>query len=328
MQRRATLRVAHQAHHSEVWDLFFMAALAAFTLALGLLGFVLADAIVDHTPGRSRASGASQQNKTGAGDEVRAVHSPAFPAAEDARLQAAILDVLGAEAGRFGVVARRLDDGLTARVNGDHVFYAASTFKLAILYEAERRRSQGLLDFNAPLLLDESDLSEDLGTFGEWPRETNGALTVGAALEAMITFSDNVSAVALMRLLGPDAIDATLASLGLERTSVNTRDLPTTASDMALLMEAIVRGTGVDREARDHMRSLLLGQRIRDGIPAGLPGTALVGNKTGTWDGITHDVAFVESGGATYVIAVLSASDRDWGSIARVSQAVNAVLAP
>lgn len=327
MQRRAALRVAHPAPPSHAWDLLFTAALAAFTLALALFGFVLAGAIVDDSSPGPRAESTSSPQGATAGGAHDAGPAPRIRGADDARLQAAILDELGADVGRFGVVARRLDDGLSAGVNPDRVFYAASTFKLALLYEAELRRSQGLLDFNAPLPLDESDLSEDLGTFENLPFAEEGTLTIGAALEAMITLSDNASAVALLRLLGPEAIDATLATLGLKHTSVNTRELPTTASDMALLMEAIVRGEGVDPEARGHMRSLLLAQHSRDGIPAGLPGSARVGNKTGTWEQATHDVAFVETTSGTYVVAVLSDSDRDWGRIARVSGAVYAVLA-
>lgn len=327
MQRRATFPVA-PVRPSQGWELLFIAGVAAFTFALGLFGFVLASAIVEDSPRDRRSSPASPGSRTGGGNEAAGGPAASVPRADDSRLQAAILDQLGADAGRFGVVVRRLSDGRGAAVNADRVFYAASTFKLAVLYEAERQESLGLLNFESALPLTEADRSEDLGTLDDLPRAEDGSLTIAAALEAMIVRSDNASAVALMRLLGAAAIDETLASLGLRHTSVNTRDLPTTAGDMATLMEAIVKGTGVTREARDHMRSLLLAQRTRDGIPAGLPAGTSVGNKTGTWEGATHDVAFVETPYGVYVIAVLSAGERDWAPIARVSRAVHAVLAP
>ncbi len=91
---------------------------------------------------------------------------------------------------------------------------------------------------------------------------------------------------------------------------------------MALLMEAIVRGIGVDEAARAEMRDLLFHQHTRSGIPAGLPEDIPVGNKTGTWAGATHDIAFVEAPSGTYVLAILSDHDWDWDPIVRVSAAV------
>jgi beta-lactamase class A len=209
-----------------------------------------------------------------------------------------------------------------AAINADREFYAASTFKLAVLYEVERRRSEGLVHGSDDLQLTDADLSEDLGTISEAPVAPDGKLPISAALRAMVTLSDNSTAVALMHLVGPSNIDETLKALGLQHTSVNTEKLPTTAADMALLMEAIVEGKGMSDEAKADMHDLLLGQKTRTGIPAGLPPTVQVGNKTGTWEGITHDIAFVEAPGGTYVIAVLSDRGWSWDPIARVSKAV------
>ena len=88
------------------------------------------------------------------------------------------------------------------------------------------------------------------------------------------------------------------------------------------VMTAIYEGRGVSVAARDEMRRFLLGQQTRDGVPAVVPEGVAVGNKTGTWDGSTHDVAFVEAPGGTYIIAVLSDQGWDWEPIQRVSAAV------
>ena len=247
--------------------------------------------------------------------------------AVDARLAAAIHEALGAEGEHYGVVMKRLGDGRGASLNADREFYAASTFKLAVLLEAERRLSAGTLKLDDRLQLTNEDTTEDLGTLGDLDLAPDGSLSIRAALEAMVTVSDNSTAVALMHLFGAGNIDATLAEVGLQHTSVNTRDLPTTAGDMALLMEAIVSGKGLSEPARRDARDLLLRQETRDGIPAGLPKGVNVGNKTGTWEGATHDVAFVEAPSGTYVIAVLSDRDWDWPPIRRVSKAVFDVLA-
>ncbi|MBK6663107.1 MAG: serine hydrolase [Thermoflexaceae bacterium] len=125
----------------------------------------------------------------------------------------------------------------------------------------------------------------------------------------------------LLHLVGAANVDATLRRIGAADLSVNTRDLPATAAGMARLMEAIVRGENLSPDARRHARDLLLAQEWREGIPAGLPPGATAGNKTGTWEGLTHDIGFVEAPGGTYVIAVLSAHGWVWDPIARISAA-------
>jgi beta-lactamase class A len=240
----------------------------------------------------------------------------------DPELQAVIANAIGGTGGSTSVVVLRPSDGLFAAVNADQVYYAASLFKLEILYEAERRVSTGDVTLDDPVIYTAEAISEDLGTLGALSLSSDGTLPLGDALAAMVELSDNSSAIAIMRFLGARSVDEATAALGLEASSINTTELPTTARDMARLMQAIVGGEGVTETQRDHMRSLLLAQHTRDGIPAALPEDVLVGNKTGTWDDATHDVAFVDAPGGEYVIAVLSNRGWDWATIQNVSAAV------
>jgi beta-lactamase class A len=245
----------------------------------------------------------------------------------DPDLEDALRDAIGPGAGHVSVVVRRLADARGAAIEPGRVFYAASLFKLALLYEAARRIGEGTLGRGDRLYVDPGDAAQDLGTLADLPLAADGSLSVAEALEAMVVMSDNATAVAFMRLLGNAEVDATLAWLGLTQTSVNTEELPTTAADMALLMEALATGRGLTPEAAAEARSLLLQQKTRTGIPAGLPAGAPAGNKTGTWPGSTHDVAFVDAPRGLYVIAVLTDGDWDWEPIARVSAAAWGVLA-
>lgn len=324
-----------------LWLALFVLALAAF---LGSL-MILTDTVLDRSmhkrvPAALTDTGQAAEQKPavvqGAGETGRTT-SPipeptlqparAAPSREDARLGRAIEHALGDDLPHTSAAVRRLSDGRTASVDGDREFYAASTFKLAVLYEAERRRSLGLLNLDDEIQISEEDLAEDLGTINDVPAEAGGGVRIRTALHAMITISDNASANALLHLLGGESIDRTLRELGLTHTSVNTHDLPTTAGDMAILMQAIVEGRGVSAEARDEMRGFLSAQLTRDGIPAGLPRGVPVGNKTGTWEGATHDIAFVDAPGGTYVIAILSDRGWEWAPIERVSAAVYEALA-
>lgn len=241
---------------------------------------------------------------------------------EDAELRGTIEAALGDRKDEVSVVVVRPSDGRAAFVEGDRVFYAASLFKLAILYEAGLRLSRGELTLEEHLEISEEDLAQDLGTIEFQERDEDGNLTVQSALEAMVTVSDNSTAVALLHLFGGAAIDQTLRDMGIEDTSVNTTELPTTARDVARIMDAIVAGEGLDPATQELLMQMLARQTVRSGIPRGLPKGVESGNKTGTWEDITHDVAYVQADTGVYVIAVLTATDRDWDVIRDVSKAV------
>ena len=261
-------------------------------------------------------------------DAITPSHEPhADAGADDPALLRAIHAALAPDLDHYSVVVRRLHDGQGVALNAEREHYAASLFKLALLFEAARQRSLGELNFDGAVQVTDEDVAEDLGTLGSLELGADGLLPVRAAVQAMVTRSDNTSAVALLRTLDARRVDRTLAALGLRHTSVNTQALPTTAADMALLMEAIARGWGIDPAWREEMLGLLLRQKTRHGIPRLLPAGVRVGNKTGTWPGATHDVAFVDAPGGLYVIAVLSDRSWDWEPIARVSRAVYDVLA-
>jgi beta-lactamase class A len=309
---------------------------ATFAASLGVLVFVLVHGPTEQsqpvaTGGDEGSTVSSHDQDVGAPLDLPSIAparvESAPPQPDDPALRSAIEEALDGQVDHFGVVVRRLRDGRGVAINPDREFYAASLYKLAVLYEAERRQAAGELDFSDLLQLTEADLAEDLGTIDEVPVGPDGTLPIRAALGAMVTLSDNATAVALLHLLGGANIDATLQALGLQHTSVNTEDLPTTAADMATLMQAIVTGRGLNEASLAEARAFLLGQLTRSGIPSTLPDDVAVGDKTGTWTGATHDLAFVDAPNGTYVIAVLSDGDWDWAPIGRVSRAVYDVLA-
>jgi beta-lactamase class A len=241
---------------------------------------------------------------------------------EDAELVRVIEEALGDDKDGASVVVKRLTDGATAHWNADRVHYAASLYKLTVLYEAFRQRKLGALSFEKAVPVTGAYLDQDLGTINRLPRTPEGDLEIGVAVRGMVALSDNTSATILLDLLGHRNIDATMRALGLTSTSVNTTELPTSALDMARVMEAIVRGEGLDPQAAQEMLAMLLAQETRSGIPRGIPAGVRTGNKTGTWPGATHDVAVVLAPTGAYVIAVLTDGSWAWDPITRVSRAV------
>jgi beta-lactamase class A len=229
--------------------------------------------------------------------------APSTHPTADRALEELLNEVLGASAPHYGVVIKETRGGTGAEINPDQLFYAASLFKLPIMVEVFRQRSLGQLGLDDVLVADSIDLAEDLGTFRG---DVGDPFTVHELLDLMITLSDNTSAIMLMRSLPGRAVDGTMRDLGLEDTSVTDWELPTTAHDMALLMEAIALGWAVDTDASGEMLELLLRQTWRSRIPAGVPEGVPVGNKTGDWFDAAHDVAVVFAPRGIYVIAVLS----------------------
>lgn len=207
------------------------------------------------------------------------------------------------EEGAYAVVVKRLDDGLGVAIDADRVFYAASLFKVAVMLEAFHQRDAGLLDFGEAYVVSDYYDGFDLG-----PRALRHCqtVTVEEALRAMMAVSDNVAAVLVQDRVGARFVNAALQQLGAHDTALLTDDLPTTAADQALLMEAIARAEVTSPEASQEMLNLLGSETFDFGIPAGLPDDVVVAHKTGLWHHATHDVGIVFAPSGPYVIAVLT----------------------
>ncbi|HXF50422.1 MAG TPA: serine hydrolase [Dehalococcoidia bacterium] len=207
------------------------------------------------------------------------------------------------EEGAYAVLVKRLDDGVGVAIDADRVFYAASLFKVAVMLEAFHQRDAGLLDFGETYVVSDYYDGFDLG-----PRALHRCqrVTLEEALRAMMAVSDNVAAVLVQDRVGPRFVNAALEQLGARDTALLSDDLPTTAADQALLMEAIARGEAVSPEASQEMLNLLGSETIDFGIPAGLPDDVVVAHKTGLWHNATHDAGVVFAPSGPYVIAILT----------------------
>jgi beta-lactamase class A len=113
-----------------------------------------------------------------------------------------------------------------------------------------------------------------------------------------------------------------MQALGLASTALlpdNT--LPTTANDVALLLEAIARGEAVSEAASLRMVDLLAQEKVDDRIPAALPDGTTIAHKTGNWENATHDAGIVYGERSTYVVVLMSDIGFD-GDVASVQRDV------
>jgi beta-lactamase class A len=247
--------------------------------------------------------------------------APAAPV-PDAGLQEVVNAALAGFVGQASVVVHNLSDGRYAAVNESQTWYAASTFKAAVLLRAYQERDSGELDFNELVTLEEKYVQDDLGTLEYLELEKGDQLSVRDAVKGMIIVSDTALATLLTDKVGSNDIDETLDNVGATVMTVNDRGLPTTAIDLTQLMTAIFAGQGVTAESRDEMLSLLAQEWFTQGIIAGLPGGVQYAHKSGSLNDNVHDTAIVWGPAGPYVLTVMTDGSSGWEPIAAVSAAV------
>ena len=165
-------------------------------------------------------------------------------------------------------------------------------------------------------------------------------------LVPMITVSDNDCANKLVRLLGDGDADVGMAKVnrwalmqGCGDTSMNRLMLAdnglqnyTTTADCAAVLRMIYEGTCVTEQWSAEMLELLQDQQVCNRIPAGLPETAVCGNKTGDLIGLCcADIAIILTEQADYILCAICDPGNDSAaanSIKELSADVYEVFCP
>ncbi len=188
----------------------------------------------------------------------------------------------------------------------DQEFLAASLYKLGILIEVETRVDAGTLGYDDAIEIGSEDITDD-GSF----EPAGTVMTIDEALESMITVSDNGTALAFWRLLGPAKVDATLERIGLGGFHVALDDYDdntVTARAVGELLTQLARRRLVSPAASDRMLARLERQQVNDRLPAQLPPDAVVAHKTGNLGGVTHDAGIVFTPSGPRIVVGLTAN--------------------
>jgi beta-lactamase class A len=118
--------------------------------------------------------------------------------------------------------------------------------------------------------------------------------------------------------VGVDNIMGTLTKLGIQGMKVlrGVEDIKayekglnnrTDAVSMALVMHSIAQGRAGTKEACREMIEILSQQKYRNKIPAGIPASIKVANKTGSITQIDHDAAIVfPEGRKPYILVIMT----------------------
>jgi beta-lactamase class A len=243
--------------------------------------------------------------------------------ATDSALELVVKAAIGEEEEEhFAVYVTNIEDGKGLSMDGVRPFYAASLYKVWALLEAYHQRNAGLLNFS-----EEYVGSSYYVSLGLNPGEVDACelISLDRAIDRMMAISDNVAANMVLDRVGAGNINTALSGFGMRSTGFFGNQMPTTASDMALLLEAIARGAALNEATSLEMLARLESEVIDDRIPALLPAGTFVAHKTGSWSDATHDAGIVVSPQATYVLVILTDygyADGGAERIALVSRAV------
>lgn len=215
------------------------------------------------------------------------------------------------QGGAFGVAIRDLHGPVAAAHHPDDRFVLGSLYKLVLASEVMRQARAGRF-----ALLETVETLPEY-TFGEPPGGVPPAtrLPIDEMLRKMIAVSSNAAALALVELVGPDALSAAPQRLAMPATTIEVTtvapgrheiDARGTARDLLGLCVRLDREQLIGPDHDRRMIDLLLGQQIDDRFPRLLPADVPIAHKTADLEGYTHDAGIVYLSGRPFAIVVLA----------------------
>ena len=240
------------------------------------------------------------------------------------------IKALAAEAGAetVAVALRDLETENALYINADDTFHAASTMKVAVMMELYRQAREGRLSLDGRVAVrNEFKSIADGSPFSVSPSDDSektlyakvgSTETVRELVRLMITESSNLATNILIELATPERVRGLTEKLGargvrvlrgVEDSKAFARGMnnTTTARGLLVLLRAVAERRAVSRAASEEMERVLLAQKFREGLPAGLPAGVRVAHKTGSITRINHDAGIVyPPGRKPYVLVVLT----------------------
>jgi beta-lactamase class A len=217
--------------------------------------------------------------------------------------------------GRVGLVVKDLSTGETLEWSAQERFPAASVIKIPILIEALRQEQAGRLRLDERLPIRPEDKVGGFGILKELPSVESVSLQ--DLLTLMIVISDNTAANLCIERVGMEAVNETIASLGLRGTVLQRKmmdmaarerglDNFTSPGDIARLLDLLMTGQILTAERCARALDILARQQVNDRLPLLLPSQVKVAHKTGELPGIRHDVGVLFIDSRHVVVAALT----------------------
>ncbi len=240
----------------------------------------------------------------------------------DKKLQLLIQQLIQGFNGDIGVYVKDLRTNKIVSLNADTVFPTASMVKIPILIGTMNQIHNGALDYHQELKYRDSLLYAGVDILGSF-KDTE-KIDLSKVLMLMLTMSDNTASLWLQSLAGSGTkINELLENLGLQHTRVNSRTPgreknrslygwgQTTPREMATLMEKIVSGEVISKEASAQMLRLLGRNYWDEYAISQIPSDVFVASKGGAVNESRSEVLFVHGRGARYIFCICTKNNKD-----------------
>jgi beta-lactamase class A len=241
----------------------------------------------------------------------------------DTKLQKQIADLIQGFHGDIGVYVHDLRHNKIVTVNADTIFPTASIVKMSILIGIMDKIQKGELDYHQRLTYTDSlyyDEGDDiLSRFKD-----SSTIELSKVIMLMLTISDNCASLWLQGLAGGGSrINTILDSLGYKYTRVNSRTPgreanrsqygwgQTTPREIAAIMERIVHGEIISKEASTKMLRLLGRQYWDEEAISAIPAGVFVADKNGAVDESRNEVIYVNSKNNPYIFSIFTKNNKD-----------------
>jgi beta-lactamase class A len=246
---------------------------------------------------------------------------------------------------RLGISFYDSQTTLNWSYNADALFHAASTIKLAVLAGVYGEVWRGRLTADAPVHVRNKfasivggrsfALNLDWEPNQEVAKNLGRTMTVRELAYHMITTSSNFATNLLIDVVGLETIQRALEELKVEgvlmRRGVQDEaafqaglNNQVTANGLLKILRMIAEGRAWSPETCAQMLEIMLDQRAKSGIPAGLPGEVHVAHKTGSISTVHHDAGIIYMGTRNpYFLVILTqfpAAARRSAAVADVSR--------
>lgn len=244
---------------------------------------------------------------------------------------------------RIGVAVQAPPDSDRFSLRGDERFISASTIKIPIMVEIFRQIDRGERALDDQIPMTKADICPGSGVMLQL--HPGIVFTLRDIVYLMMSISDNTATNMLIDLAGMDAVNATIASLGMTNSALGRkmRGVPApegspenwaTPNDFRNAIDAILTGSAASRQSCDAMIEMLTLQQNTRRIGRSFPeGTLPWGSKTGTVGDVSHDAGFVRGPSGDMVVTVftqgfplLHDAEPVMGEIARLAAVASGLL--
>ncbi len=230
-------------------------------------------------------------------------------------LRKRIESIIDSTEANVGVAIKDLNNQDVILINKERIFPSASLIKLFILTEVCRQVKEDKIKLSKEITLTDKVKVDGDGILKEL--NSGHKFTIEELLTLMIILSDNTATNIIIDLIGMEAINNLIKSLGFNSTILQRKMMDseavkankenyTNANDTLNLLDLLYRGELIDEESSAFMIDILKRQQVKGRLDLYLSEDVPIAHKTGDLDYLEHDVGIVYLQNNPYIICVLT----------------------